>query len=86
MNTGTRILIFGVLGLFCCPIVFSTLALIQANQALSSGTLEDSERGMVNAGKILGIIGLVLMVVGIIFGIAGGGLAAALGGAAAGAQ
>lgn len=82
MSTGTRILVFGILGIICCPLIFSTLALIQGNQALNSGALEESDRNLANIGRILGIIGLVLMVVSIVVNVVmGGALLAGLQGA-----
>ncbi|NLD47963.1 MAG: DUF4190 domain-containing protein [Clostridiaceae bacterium] len=50
-KTGTYSLVFGILSLFCCAVVFGPLAIIKGNEAGDS-------KG--NVGKILGIIGLVL--------------------------
>jgi len=62
-------MILGILGLVCCGII-AIPAYIIGNNAVreidaSGGQL--GGRGMANAGKIMGIIGIVLMVVGILF-------------------
>ncbi len=73
MSTGTRILVFGILSLFCCAPIFGTLAIIQGNQAMASGALEESDRNLANIGKILGIVGLALFVVAMIVNVVMGG-------------
>lgn len=55
---GARILIFGILSLVCCGPI-GIIAWIQADQALNSGNYADHERGLIIAGKVLGIVGIV---------------------------
>ena len=68
-HRGTMILIFGILSLICCPIIFGVLALIMGQadlKEMDAGRMDPSGRGMTKAGVILGIVGLVLGVVGTI--------------------
>lgn len=64
-------LILGIVGVVICPIA-GPFALVISNNAMkeidaSGGTI--GGRGMVQAGKILGIIGIVFLVLGVIGGI-----------------
>lgn len=65
---GTLILVLGILSIVCLPIL-GPVALIMANNALKSGPIDPAQAGSVNAGRICGIIGCVLLVLGIIYGI-----------------
>ncbi|UWV47111.1 DUF4190 domain-containing protein [Acetivibrio thermocellus] len=56
-NAGIQALVFGILSIFCCSIIFGPLAIVKSNE---------SDSTMAKAGRILGIIGLVLWVLGII--------------------
>lgn len=62
-------LIFGILGVVCCG-VFSIPAFIIGNNAVkeidASGGMIGG-RGMANAGKILGIIGMVFLALGLVY-------------------
>ena len=49
--------IYGVLGLFCCPFIFSILAIVNANKARAKGNIN------ANGPSILGYVGLVLGVI-----------------------
>ncbi len=71
---GTLILVLGILGLVCLPIL-SPVAWIMGNSAmatLNAGGGDESQRGMANIGRILGIVGTVLMILYIIAWILGG--------------
>jgi hypothetical protein len=62
-------LIFGILGLVCCGLL-AIPAFIIGNNAVkeidaSGGTI--GGRGMANAGKILGIIGMAFFALGVIY-------------------
>jgi hypothetical protein len=66
------ILVLGILSLVCCGLVTGIAAWIMGNSALreidaSGGAI--GGRGMVQAGRICGIIGTALSVLGIIFEI-----------------
>jgi hypothetical protein len=65
-NAGTYALVFGILSIVCCAIIFGPLAIIKGNEAKDSNG---------NIGKILGIVGLVLWLLAIIFNIIVGGFA-----------
>ncbi len=56
--------IYGVLGLFCCPIFLSIMAIVYANKAKAKGNLNTV------GPTVLGYIGLVLGVIGIISNLA----------------
>jgi thioredoxin-like negative regulator of GroEL len=67
---GVLILIFGILGLIPCCNVFGPVAWIMGNQSLkilSQPMVDQSERGMVTAGRICGIIGTVFLLIGVLF-------------------
>ena len=66
---GTLILVLGILSIVCLPIL-GPVALIMGNNALASGPIDPSQAGMVNAGRICGIVGCVFLVLGIIYWIA----------------
>ena len=68
-------LIFGILGLLCCPVVFSVLAIVKANEA-KAAIADDprySGKGMATAGQVLGILGLVFFAINVLVAVAGGG-------------
>jgi len=70
-------LICGILGLFCCGPVFSTLALVFSLLALSQisqDPLRYSGRGVALAGVVLALIGYVFFAVLLFTGILGRGL------------
>lgn len=65
---GVAVLVLGIIGLFSC-LPCAIIALVLANSALKEidqNPSAYSNRGMVNAGRILGIIGLVIFVLGAI--------------------
>jgi hypothetical protein len=60
---GTVVLVLGVLSLIMCQLL-GPFAWILGNQALEKidrGVAAESERGMVNAGRILGIIATIIL-------------------------
>lgn len=54
-NNGTLALIFGIIGICCCGIIFGPLAIYYGNR----GTREDSDKTMAQIGLVLGVIGLI---------------------------
>lgn len=78
---GTQILVLGILSIFICGPILGTIALVQANSAMRILDMggDQSERGKINAGRICGIIGLVLSVVLLIARLAGVGAAVSQG-------
>ena len=57
---GGTILTYGILGFFCCGI-FAPIAWINGNSALAAyGNSDPGDKGTVQAGRIMGIIGTVL--------------------------
>lgn len=65
----TQSLIFGILSLFCCGLIFGFLGYNAANEALTNIAIYDvahDKKGLATAGKVLSIVGLVLWVLTII--------------------
>jgi hypothetical protein len=70
---GVPVLILGIVSLVGC-LPCAIIAIVPANGALKeidANPSAYSNRGMVNAGRILGIIGLVIVVLGFIVRLAG---------------
>ncbi len=69
---GVLILVFGILGLFpCCPIL-APIAWVLGNQSLrtlNQPLVDQSERGLVTAGRVMGIIGTVMLLLELSCGI-----------------
>lgn len=68
---GTAVLILGIVGLLICA-PLGIVALVMGNNALKEIDANPSaytNRGMVNAGRILGIIAIALWVIGAIIGL-----------------
>ncbi len=59
---GTYSLIFGVIGLLCCAIIFGPLAIIYG----SKGLKEDQNKTMSQIGIVLGIIDFVCFIISIV--------------------
>ena len=67
-HRGTVILIFGILSWVCC-FPFGIAAWVMANQDLNemdSGAMDPEGRGLTMAGKIVGIVSIVLNLLGIV--------------------
>jgi uncharacterized membrane protein YjgN (DUF898 family) len=65
---GTMILVLGILGIVCLPIL-GPVAWIMGNNGLAlinSGQGDESQRGNTNVGRICGIVGTVFLVLGVI--------------------
>lgn len=79
-HRGGQILTFGILGLVCCGL-FGIAAWVMGNEDLKkmdSGIMDPTGRGLTQAGRIIGIICVVLMVISLVVNvlfIAVGGLA-----------
>lgn len=85
-HRGTLILVLGILSLiFCAPL--GVVAWIMGNadlKAMAAGTMDPAGKDTTNIGRILGIIGSVLLILGIIAFVAL--FVLGLAGAAAGAS
>ena len=67
-SQATTILVLGILGLILCQVV-APVAWVMGNnelEAIDSGRRPPENRGTANAGRILGIVGTVLLVIGIV--------------------
>jgi hypothetical protein len=65
------ILAFGILGIICC-LAFGIAAWIMGNRDLAemaAGRMDRSGEGITSAGKILGIIAVVLQILGLIYAL-----------------
>ena len=68
-HRGTLILILGILGILCC-FVCGIIAWVLGNQDMkdmAAGTMDPTGMGMTKAGKILGIISIVIAVLSVLF-------------------
>jgi len=66
-HRGTLVLVLGILGLVCC-IICGIVAWVFGNtdlREMDAGRMDPSGRGLTQAGKILGIISVVLAIVGL---------------------
>ncbi len=69
-SQATVALVLGILGLVICNILAPFAWVIGNNEvnAIDAGRRNPSNRGMAQAGKILGIIGTVLLIIGVLIG------------------
>jgi len=70
-SQATTILVMGILGLIICGIL-APFAWVMGNKeltAIDSGLRSPENRSTANAGRILGIIGTVLLGIGLVVGI-----------------
>ena len=66
-HRGVMILVFGILGLLIC-LIFGIVAWVMGNADLNemaAGRMDPTGEGMTKAGKILGMISVILTVIGI---------------------
>ena len=83
-HRGVLILVLGILSLVCSCFPLGIVSWVLGHQDLrdmSAGTMDPSGRGMTQAGKILGIISVVLTVLWAIWVFALGGMAVLMGAA-----
>ena len=88
-HRGVLILVFGILGIPIC-VIFGIVAWVMGNRdlrAMREGRMDPTGEGLTKAGKICGIVGVVLNVIAIVFYIVFFVIlaAAVVGGAAGGA-
>ena len=70
-HRGVLILVFGILGITVCGI-FGPIAWIMGNADLNeirAGTMDPSGEQLTNIGRILGMIGTILIVFGMCLGV-----------------
>jgi len=79
-HRGVLILVLGILGIVCC-FILGIIAWVMGNNDLkeiAAGRMDPSGQGLTQAGKICGIVGVILwiiyVVVNIIILLLGGGL------------
>jgi len=67
-HRGTLILVLGILGLLVCgPLAIVAWVMGSGDlKQIDAGTMDPAGRGTTQAGKILGIIGTILLILGII--------------------
>ena len=67
-HRGVLILVLGILGLVCC-FICGIIAWIMGNgdlREMDAGTMDASGRGLTQAGKICGMISVILQIVGFV--------------------
>ncbi len=67
-HRGVLILVLGILGIVCC-FIFGIIAWVMGNNDLreiDAGRMDPSGRGLTQAGKICGMVGVILTIVGIV--------------------
>lgn len=67
-HRGAMILVFGILGIVCC-VIFGIVAWVMGNndlQAMQAGQMDRSGEGLTKAGKIIGMISVLLLIIGIL--------------------
>lgn len=72
-HRGVLILILGILSFVLCGIISAIPAWIMGNSDLKdmeAGTMDPSGRGMTQAGKILGMIAVILTILGVLVFVA----------------
>jgi len=68
-HRGTLILVLGILGLVCC-FICGIVAWVMGNgdlREMDAGRMDPSGRGLTQAGKICGIVSVVLQIIGLVF-------------------
>jgi hypothetical protein len=77
-HRGTQILVFAILGMVCC-FPFGIIAWVMANEDLRkmrSGVMDPSGLGITQAGRVIGIISLVLIGISVVIDVFFGALGA----------
>ncbi len=72
-HRGTMILVLGILGIVCCPFL-GIAAIVMGSgdlKAMAEGRMDRGGEGLTNAGRICGIIGLVLFAIGLVLQLTG---------------
>jgi uncharacterized membrane protein YidH (DUF202 family) len=67
-HRGTVVLVLGILGLVCC-VICGIIAWVMGNNDLrdmNAGRMDPAGRGLTQAGKICGMISVILAIVGIV--------------------
>ena len=67
-HRGTLILVLGILGIFCC-IICGIIAWVLGNtdlREMDAGRMDPAGRGLTQAGKICGIVGIILTVLSLV--------------------
>ena len=70
-HRGVLILILGILGILCC-FVCGIIAWVMGNNDLremAAGRMDPTGRGLTQAGKICGIVSVVLLIAGIVINL-----------------
>ena len=67
-HRATPVLVLGILGLVCC-FICGIIAWVMGNKDLAemdAGTMDDSGRGLTQAGKICGMVSVGLQILGLV--------------------
>ena len=67
-HRGTLILVLGILGIVCC-FICGIIAWVMGNndiREIDAGRMDPTGRGLTQAGKICGMVGVILAILGIV--------------------
>ena len=68
-HRGTLILVLGILGLVCC-VICGIIAWVMGNgdlREMAAGRMDPSGQGLTQAGKICGMISVIIQIIGVVF-------------------
>lgn len=68
-HRGTLILVLGIVSIACCCFICGIVAWVMGNKDLkqmAAGTMDRSGEGLTRAGKICGLVSVILAIVGIV--------------------
>jgi hypothetical protein len=70
-HRGTMVLVLGILGIVLCQILGIVAWVMGKNdlKAMDAGQMDPEGRGMTQAGKILGLVSMILLAIGIVISI-----------------
>jgi TRAP-type C4-dicarboxylate transport system permease small subunit len=76
-SKATMAVVLGVLGIVCCGFLAPAAWYLASEEikAIDAGRIAESNRGMAQVAKILGIIGTILFALVLLWVVVGGGLA-----------
>lgn len=76
-SKATMAVVFGVLGIVCCGLLAPVAWYLGSEElkAIQAGLVSETNRGMAQVAKILGIVGSIMLVLGILWVIFFGGMA-----------
>ncbi len=68
-HRGVMILVLGILSFVVCPLILGIVAWMMGNKDLeemNAGTMDPEGKGLTQAGKIIGMVNVILVLIGIV--------------------